>query len=297
MSRSTKAGLMVVCVVILGACRAATTPEATAAQKATVISTLALPVATVTFVRPTPTPAAIDTPTPIPTRAITQDKLKCEHNGALLKCADDKLGLEFTFPAGWGEIGTRTFPGRCGGFSYSYEFGVPGEAPTGGGQSLDYCQPTEGSIFRGFRTVDKTGIHAIDGCKLFPDATTCDYVRSDVVVVTRLPNAESLCTPYQDTVFLPEIVVAIDLPLDRLLPGLRFGSGFLSDKARDSLYEPMGGFPIDQRKCNDVASKKAFDQAAQKLVDAIRAGTVDEETGNKIGVIRAFAMSIVSRKP
>lgn len=295
MSQTTKAGLMVVCVVILGACRAANTPEATVTPRATVVSTLALPVSTVTLVRPTQTPAATEAPTPIPTRAISQDRLKCEHKGDLLTCADDKLGLEFTYPARWGEIGTRTIPGRCGGFSYSYEFSVPSEAPIGGGQSLDYCQPTEGSIFRGFRTVDKTGIHAIDGCKLFLDATTCDYVRSDVVVVTRLPNVESLCSPYADTLFLPVMVIAINLPLDRQLPGFQFGLDFLSDEARDSLFESMGGFPIDQKKCNDAASKKAFDQAAQKLASAIKAGSVDEETDYNIGVIRAFAKSIVSR--
>lgn len=288
---------MVVCVVILGACRAASTPEATLGPGATAIPTLVSPVATEAAGIPTLTSTATAAPTPIPTRAIIQDRLKCERKGALLTCADDKLGLEFTFPAGWGEIRTRTFPGRCGGFSYSYEFDASIEAPGGGGQSLDYCEPTEGSAFRGFRTIDKTGVRPIDGCKLFPEATTCDLVRKDVVVVTRLPNAESLCNPYQDTVFLPEIIVAIDLPLDRLLPGLRFGSGFLSDKARDSLYESMGGFPIDQRKCSDVANKKAFDEAARKLASAIRAGSVDEETDYKLGVIRAFAKAIVSRAP
>lgn len=296
MSRSTKAGLMVVCVVTLGACGVASTPEATVTPRATVTPTLALPLATVTLVRPTPTPSATEAPTPIPTPAITQDRLNCQHNGDLLTCADDKLGLEFTYPARWGEIGIRTFPDRCGGFSYSYEFGVPG-APNGGGQSLDYCERTEGSIFRGFRTVDKTGIHAIDGCKLFLDATTCDYVRKDVVIVTRLPNVDALCNPYADTLFLPEMVIAINLPLDRQLPGVQFWSDFLSDNARDSLFESMGGFPIDQKKCNDSASRKALDQAAQKLAIAIKAGSIDEETDFKIGETRAFAKSIVSRIP
>ena len=295
MSRSTKAALMVVCTLILGACRGANTPESTAMPRATVISTIALPVATVTPVRSTPTPSVTVAPTPIPTRAMTQDRLKCERKGALLTCVDDKLGLEFTFPSRWGEIEARSFPGRCGGFSYTYEFGVPGEAPGGGGLSLDYCEPTEGRVFRGFRTIDKTGIHAIDGCKLFLDAITCDPIRKDVVVAIRLPNAESLCNPYQDTVFLPVIVVAIDLPLDRQLPGLQYGTYFLSDKARDSLFESMGGFPIDQTKCNDIASKNAFDQAAQKLANAIRAGVVDEETDYKMGLFLGFAKSIVLR--
>lgn len=297
MSRATKASLLVVCVVVLGACRAPSTPEATVTPRATVTPTLAVPVATVTLGRPTQASAAGAAPTPTPTRAITQHRLKCERKGALLTCADDKLGLEFTFPAGWGEIGTRTFPGRCGGFSYSYEFGVPGEAPSGSGQSLDYCERTEGSAFRGFRTIDKTGTYAIDGCKLFLDAITCDYVSRDVVIVTRLPNVESLCNPYEDTLFLPAIVIAINLPLDRQLPGFTFRANFLSDKARDSLFESMGGFPIDQKKCNDSASREAFDEAAQKLASAIKVGSVDEETVYKLGVIRAFAKSIVSRAP
>ncbi|MBK8836840.1 MAG: hypothetical protein IPO29_19105 [Anaerolineae bacterium] len=257
--------------------------------------TLALPLATVTLVRPTPTPSATEAPTPIPTPAITQDRLNCQHNGDLLTCADDKLGLGSPTRHAGARSESALFLADAA-VSYSYEFGVPG-APSGVGKALTTANGQKVVSFEVFRTVDKTGIHAIDGCKLFLDATTCDYVRKDVVIVTRLPNVDALCNPYADTLFLPEMVIAITLPLDRQLPGVQFWSGFLSDNARDSLFESMGGFPIDQKKCNDSASRKAFDQAAQKLAIAIKAGSIDEETDFKIGETRAFAKSIVSRIP
>ena len=186
--------------------------------------------------------------------------------------------------------------GRCGGYTYGYDF--HGQNQVGaGGQSLDFCEPTEGSAFIGFREWQKPEFKDVDGCSLFRRAVYCEPVKPNVVMAISFPKSQSLCEPYSDTIYNPIVQVGVNLPLARKVQGLLFTTHFLSIKLEDQLFEPLGGVNLSQTACADKTATNRFDDMAHSIARAVIEGRADDETNYQLGLVREFAKSIQVNSP
>jgi hypothetical protein len=209
------------------------------------------------------------------------------------------LGLRFTYPSSWGQLRGYLSEGACGGYAYRFDFDNLRDAPRAGGASIDYCEPMGGDItlFRGFTVSDKLGERVVDGCTLFAAAASCQRVGDDVLIVTLLPDVNTLCDPAPGVIYAPIMIVAVDLPDDARIHGLAFVTEFLSTKARDRLFASLGGLSINRQLCGDPAARQLFEQAVQTLAQSLATGAVDEETAYRIQLAHAFAASIERSEP
>lgn len=284
-------------VILVTGCDADSTAEPTPAPLALAPSPLAsptLPAYPGWTAAPSPVPVAAATPTAPPTRVVLPTSPKCEHFGQHLRCSDEMLGLRFTYPSSWGHLQGYLSEGACGGYAYRFEFDNLRDAPRAGGASIDYCEPMGGDItlFRGFTVSDKLGERTVDGCTLFTAAASCQRIGDHVLIVTLLPDVNALCDPAPGVIYAPIMIVAVDLPDDARIHGLAFVMEFLSTKARDSLFAPLGGLSINRQLCDDPATRQRFEQAVQTLAKSLATGAVDEETAYKVQLIQEFAASI-----
>lgn len=227
------------------------------------------------------------------------DTLHCSRDGAFWTCSDELPGVEFSIPSRWMTVPQAYLsPGECGGLAYSYAFHGQTEVRAGG-HSLDFCRPTEGSAFIGFREPWKPGYREVDGCDWFKirGAAYCELIKPHVALAIYFPDSQSICEPYADTVYHPVVKVGVNLPLERKIQGLLFTTTFLSIKLEDRLFEPLGGVNVDYRACADKNAQARFDQLAHAMVQDIIEGRADEETLYQLGVVREFARSIQVTSP
>lgn len=264
-----------------------TTPTVTPMLLVTVTPTLETPVLlSTTFPTPFPTPAAMDT-------------LHCERDGTFWNCFDELLGIGFRIPSRWITVPQAYLSlGECGGFAYGYVF--HGQTELGaGGHSLDFCWPTEGTAFIGFREQWKPDYREVDGCSWFRSrgAVHCEPIKPNVAMAIYFPESRSVCEPYADTIYHPIVRVGVNLPLERKVQGLWFTTRFLSTKLEDQLFEPLGGVNLDRAACADMAARERFDELARSIAQDVILGRADEETTYQLGVVREFARSIQVNSP
>lgn len=255
-----------------------------------------IPLPTKTLIPEAPVSPPTIFPTSFPTPETTST-LHCEHEGAFWKCFDELLSVEFKIPSRWiAVVQTHLWQGRCGGYSYGYDF--EGQTQVGaGGESLDFCNPTEGSAFIGFREWRKSEVKDVDGCSLFARAVYCEPVNPNVVMAISFPESQSLCAPYADTIYKPIVQVGVNLPIERKVQGLLFTTHFLSIKLEDQLFEPLGGVNFSQTACADKTATNRFDDMAHSVAQAVIEGRADDETDYQLGLVREFAKSIQVNSP
>jgi hypothetical protein len=262
-----------------------TTPTVTPILTPTSAPTLETPVlASTTFPMPFPTPTAMNT-------------LRCERDGVFWNCFDELLEVRFRMTSRWLTVPeTYLSPGECGGFAYGYAFYRQNQL-SAGGHSLDFCQPTEGSAFIGFREPWKPGFRDVDGCSLFRRAVYCESIKPNVVMAISFPESQSVCEPYADTIYHPIVQVGVNLSLERRVQGLLFTTRFLSIRLEDQLFEPLGGVDLDRTACADTTARNRFDELANSIAQAVIEGRADEETAYQLGLVREFAGSIQVNSP
>ncbi len=243
---------------------------------------------------PVLSPTTLPTPFPTPTAMNT---LRCERDGVFWNCFDELLEVGFRIPSRWLTVPeTYLSPGECGGFAYGYVFYRQNQLRAGG-HSLDFCQPTEGSAFIGFRERWKPGFRDVDGCSLFRQAVYCESIKPNVVMAISFPESQSVCEPYADTIYHPIVQVGVNLSVERKVQGLLFTTGFLSIRLEDQLFEPLGGVDLDRTTCADITAMNRFDELAYSVAQAVIEGRADEETTYQLGLVREFARSIQVNSP
>ncbi|MFZ2096983.1 MAG: hypothetical protein WAV05_10130 [Anaerolineales bacterium] len=252
---------------------------------------------------PTPTfifiPTNTPIPTPIPTPIIETPPFtestqsiqlfypQCIHEDFSFQCYDQVLGIKYKYPSNWGVLlSAELISGTCGGFSYRYLFSGSNEV-SAGGSSRDYCKGIGGDRYTMFR-----GFTSGQGCYQFPQAQDCRQVNDNVFVATLFPDFQSICNPGPDSIYLPQMVVGINIPGDHSVSGIIFSVNFLSAKGTDKLFEPLGGIFSDNSKCNDPMVETQFNQLVEEISLEVSRGTFDEETSYIVNGILDFANSI-----
>lgn len=229
----------------------------------------------------------------------------CDYEGTFWRCTDELLGVEFDLPVLWGPIiQTSASPGRCGGYGYGYAFENQNEI-WAGGASFDYCEPTEGIPFIGFRKrwhrpQNQYVVQDIDGCNLFSKSIYCEYIDSNIVIAMYFPESKSLCEPHFGMVWEPYIQVAVSLPMNRHVQGISFGTHILSAQLEEQLFEPLGGLTWIQTEwiqfrgtvCEDTNAMEKFDDWFEAIAQSVIDSRVDDETNYQLQLVREFARSI-----
>lgn len=234
------------------------------------------------------------TPESSATRIYLKSTPNCERDGAFFVCFDEILELKMRLPSMWVGFNAYLVEGECGGYAYSYNFLVPFERLGASGASLDYCLPRDIASYRGFNNPKG---HFTDGCKSFPVALVCQPIKENVVLAIHMPDVRSICEPGPGTIFIPEMVVAIDLPPTQKIQGFLFVKDFLSTRLRDKLFAPLGGVNIDYDQCANPTFQQQFTQGIQEISQAIQANNLDDETKYKMTQIDEFARSIMPWQP
>ncbi len=167
------------------------------------------------------------------------------------------------------------------------------------GHSFDFCRPTEGLPFIGFKEQEGAEYKELDGCSWFTSrgAIDCEAIGLNVALAMYFPDSQSVCEPYAGIIYHPVVQVGVNLSAERKVQGLLFTTQFLSVKLEDQLFEPLGGVNLDYAACTDADARNRFDELAQRIARAVIDGRADEETTYQLGLIKAFARSIQVNSP
>lgn len=243
---------------------------------------------------PSSTPTPINTPlletatpVPAPSRPNIQElnSVGCMGLEDRWDCIDTYLEIEFQTPFDWRMYRSTLSQATCGGYLYGYEpprFGMFEFL----GQSRDFCAPTDEYTFVGFNS-------AQEFCQSFGSAASCESISKEVVLSVYFPESGSVCNPGPGMIYFPIARVGIKLDGRHKIDSLVFSREFLSTKAKESLYQPLGA---GLRNCTDEAARKKFDEISRKLADDLLHDRADEETTYLFQQIIDFAKSIIIKK-
>lgn len=231
------------------------------------------------------------TPSVTPTKSAfvhSQFFPKCDRQGSLLVCSDYVIDIQFSYPSRWGMLISDLFSHDNDGSQYSYRF--DGNGMSGNGKSPDYHHATEASFSTMFACSKPN--HCCEK-EIYQNGNDCRQINDNKFIATVYPEIQSICEPIGGTVFSPLMVVGINLPPGHPVSEMVFYSRFLSTKATDQLFEPLGGVYMDQSKCNDPAARDEFTRRVEVLAQKVNEGSLDEESRYLIKGIQDFANSIV----
>jgi hypothetical protein len=228
-------------------------------------------------------------PTELPLDVIVVERLGCTTEVDYVKCDDSILGVEFEYPAIWGDI-ERTLKRGDTGLAYSYRISKPAPEQKhfieAGGISRDF---TEG---RGGKLTDFSGFGDKTGCEYYYWGSICEEISKNVIIVLIFPNADTICDPGPTVLYSPIALIAIDLPENPIINGFIFVSPFLSEKQDQELHSLLGITPEgDITKCHQE-SKQQFNSKVSELVEAIKDDTVDVVTKSNLDQMYRLAKSI-----
>jgi hypothetical protein len=241
---------------------------------------------------PTYTPTPTYTPSPSPT--LEQVSLSCQKSQNWTTCTDPLLGIEYQYPATWGDISGFINPySGITGLSYYYEFHyiATNNRPfiQAGGEIKDFNVGREAFItdFRGFGT--STGS---EYCRHMADVLSCKEIQPNVIFVIDAPIVSLICKPGPglETDFHAKIL--INLPDNPRINGFLFVSTFLSPVLKHELDAIIGlNAPGPPENCTD-ATQKQYDQKVQEIYQQYLHNTLDEISSHNIQDLLHLASSI-----
>jgi len=233
--------------------------------------------------------SATSTVTEFPQDVIFIEKLTCATSGDYAWCEDRTLGLEFEYPYEWGEIEAILRRGDTG-QEYLYHYSLIGATDIyghrAGGLSRDFSEGRGGSYtsFKGF------GVR--NGCQYYESAFLCEEISQEVVLVFYYPTADSICRPFDNPVFSPIALIAIDLPENPFVNGFVFAVPFLSEEFEAEIQRQANTILGDGISNCDPTTEAEFDVWINELIASIQDGTADEVTISNLEKIYHLFYSI-----
>ncbi len=249
-------------------------------------------------------------------------RLACTPAGRFTRCTDETLSIEFEYPATWGCIESRLRPSDSG-LSYDYLFGRRTLAEAlplrAGGRSRDFGAgrgpvPTD---FRGFGDTLSCDVCAKSSSPI------CQEVKTDIIWKVEFTDSYDLChLPTIESVasaaFEPVVRIEANLPNNPTINGFVFQAPFLSEQSSEELNGnllPLLGLgsalqvhecptpawpraawspcvPSVVTKCDDDASRQAFNSQVQAFVERVKSGSLDAETLENLDDLMHLATSI-----
>lgn len=259
----------------------------------------------------TPTVATSPSPQPMTPAAMPWAKLPGESAGRFVSCTDEVLGIEFEYPATWGEVGTHLGAGNTG-YSYYYFFSnfypPPAtrlEYPMAGGRSRDYTAGRGGSLL-GFRGFEDGTYPDGDGCARLRSTNRrdlwpiCREIRPGLVWAIEFQYASHFCGEIPGNLlpvasYQPVVVILLDLPSNSTINGFVFEAPFLSQdlsKQLDSELLPLLMLGDIREQCIHTADLEEFNRRVQAFVERVRARSLDAETLQNLDDLMHLATSI-----
>jgi hypothetical protein len=232
-----------------------------------------------------PRPTFTDTPF----KLIDIRKLDCTPDGETFLCYDIRLGLEFAYPAEWGEIEATLKYGDTG-KEYYYRFSEFAKpfiyGPKAGGTTRDFSAGREGDLTSFF------GFEVNDACLFYQGSVSCEQVHPGIVLAFYYPDADQICRPYDNPVFSAGAVIPIDISEHAVVDNFVFVVPALSEELEAEIQkqaEAILGTGISN--CNP-STEAEFDAWMTALIASIQDGTADEVTNRNLEKIYHLVQSI-----